>query len=556
MLSAMSHRFNRRRLLLGAAAAGSSTLVSAENPIFPILDKFIEQYLSTMNAPGMTLALANANGIVRISSFGFADLEAKAPVSPDLLFEIGSITKSFVALTLLQLKDEGKLDLGRPILEYLPWLPIETNYGPVTTHHLLTHTSGLPNGLGLFLSDPSARHVQASKPGERFHYSNPGFTILGYLIEKLDRRPWTESVRERIFRPLGMTSSEGIIAGHNRARTCRSYVPLLDDVRRAGQHPLTPAGNLVSDNAAGSIVSTPGDMGRYLQMLLKRGQAANGRIVSADGFAAFSKPYIDAKELSPTAKYGYGIGVDTLDGHTILRHSGGTISFASALHADLDSGVGAFASLNLQLGYRPNPVTQFAVQLMRAQLEGKQLPKPPDLPDPFAIANAADYVGVYTSPDNRTIEVLTQDGGLAVKMDGAAIRRRSSGDDTFWAMRPDLRRFPFVFGRSGTKVVEVAHGNAWYANSNYTGQRSFPSEESLEPFTGHYRGESALIGSMRVARRKGRLWIGGDALVPIGKALFRTGPDSPDTVEFIHVVEGKARMMKYVGADLWRVEAP
>src|SRR5215831_6723057 len=145
MLSAMSHRFNRRTLLLGAVASGSSTLLAAENPIFPILDKFIEQYLSAMNAPGMALALANSEGIVRVNSYGFADLESKAPVTPDLLFEIGSITKSFVALTLLQLKDEGKLDLGRPILEYLPWLPIETNYGPVTTHHLLTHTSGLPD---------------------------------------------------------------------------------------------------------------------------------------------------------------------------------------------------------------------------------------------------------------------------------------------------------------------------------------------------------------------------------------------------------------------------
>jgi CubicO group peptidase (beta-lactamase class C family) len=552
----MSHRFNRRTLLLGAAAAGSSSLLAADNPIFPILDKFIEQYLAAMNAPGMTLALANSGGIVRVNSYGFADLESKTPVTPDLLFEIGSITKSFVALTLLQLKDEGKLDLGRPILEYLPWLPIETNYGPVTAHHLLTHTSGLPNSLGLFLSDPSARHVQGSKPGERFHYCNMGFAILGYLIEKLDGRPWTESVRERIFRPLGMTSSEATIAGQNRARTCRSYVPLLDDLGLAGHDPLTPAGNLVFDDAAGSIVSTAGDMGRYLQTLLNRGQAAKGRVASTEGFAAFSKPYIDAKELSPTAKYGYGIGVDTLDGHTILRHTGGMISFASALHADLDSGVGAFASLNVQLGYRPNPVTQFAVRLMRAQLEGKQLPNPPELPDPFAIANAADYVGVYKSPDNRTIEVLAQTGGLVVKMDGDTVRLRSAGDDSFWAMRPDRRRFPFVFGRAGAKIVEVAHGNAWYANSNYTGPRSFASEESLEPFTGHYRGESAWMGSMRVARRKGQLWIGGDALVPIGKALFRTGPDSPDTVEFIHVVEGKARMMKYAGADLWRVEAP
>ncbi len=378
----MSHPFSRRTLLLGAAAAWPSTLLAGENPIFAVLDEFIQQCLAAMNAPGMTLALANAGGTVRVSSYGFADLETKASVTPDLLFEIGSITKSFVALTLLQLHEEKKLDLQRPILEYLPWLPLETNYGSVTTHHLLTHTSGLPNNLDLFLSDPSARHIQSSKPGERFHYCNMGFAILGYLIEKLDGRPWTDSVRERIFRPLGMTSSETVIAGHNRARMSRSYTLLIDDLGPAGRDPISPAGNQVFENAAGSIVSTPADMGRYVQMLLKRGQAAGGRIVSQDGFAAFSKPYIDAKELGPTAKYRYGIGIDTLDGHTILRHTGGTISFASALHADLDSGVGAFASLNLEAGYRPNPVTQFAVQLMRAQLQGKALPKPPVLQDP------------------------------------------------------------------------------------------------------------------------------------------------------------------------------
>jgi len=167
----MSHPFSRRTLLLGAAAAWPSTLLAGENPIFAVLDEFIQRYLAAMNAPGMTLALANAGGTVRVSSYGFADLETKAPVTPDRLFEIGWITKSFAALTLVQLHEEEKLDLHRPILEYLPWLPIETNHGPVTTHHLLTHTSGLPNNLDLFLSDPSARHIQASRPGERFHYA-------------------------------------------------------------------------------------------------------------------------------------------------------------------------------------------------------------------------------------------------------------------------------------------------------------------------------------------------------------------------------------------------
>ncbi len=549
----MSLKLDRRELLLGAAGVGAARVFAADsNPIFPGLDEFIERYMRAMNAPGMTLALANSGGVVRVKTYGFADLEARAPVTPELLFEIGSITKSFVALALLQLKDEGKLDLQRPVLDYLPWLPVETNYGTITTHHLLTHSSGLPNSLGLFLSDPSARHVQAFQPGQRFHYCNLGFAILGHLIEKLDGKPWPDSIRDRIFRPLGMSSSEAVIAGHNRARTSRSYVPLIDDIGYAGHDPLAPAGNLVFDDAAGSIVSTAGDMGRYLQMLLRKGQA----LLPAASFAQFIQPYIEAKELSPTASYGYGIGVDKLDGHTLLRHTGGMISFASAMHVDLDSGVAAFASLNVQLGYRPNPVTEFAVRLMRAQMEGKDLPKAPDLPDPMAVKNPGDYLGAYTSPDNRKIGVVPESGGLAIRLGGETIRLRAAGEDAFWAMKPDLRRFPFVFGRAESKVVELAHGAHWYTNPNYAGPRTFPPTGALEPFTGHYRGDSAWTGSVRVAVRKGQLWIGGDPLVPIGKALFRIGPDGPDTVEFLYVAEAKARMMKYDGADLWRVEAP
>src|SRR5208283_1106462 len=130
---------NRRALLLGslrAAAAGAalaplraidSFAVEAAAPgDFQQLDAFIAAYIRAMNAPGLTLGLANTDGTVRAAAFGFSDLEAKTPLTAEHMFEIGSITKSFAALTLLQLREEGKLDLNRPILEYLPWLPIQT----------------------------------------------------------------------------------------------------------------------------------------------------------------------------------------------------------------------------------------------------------------------------------------------------------------------------------------------------------------------------------------------------------------------------------------------
>ena len=323
--------------------------------------------MRAMNAPGMTQALTDTKTTIRTASYGFANVDLKAPVTPDHLFQIGSITKSFAALILLQLRDEGKVDLHRPVLEYLPWLPVTMPYGPITAHHLLTHTSGLPDASSIFQSDPGARHAQGFEPGTHFHYCNLGFAILGQLIERLDGRPWYQCLQARILTPLGMTATAAVITIESSARSATGYQPFFDDQVYPRQGRLVSRPPEVFDNPAGSIASQPGDMARYLRTLLNSGQGADGRIVSAEGFRLMSTPYIKAPEFSPSASYGYGIAVDVLDGHKILRHTGGMNCFASSIHVDLDGGVAAFASINAMQGYRPTPVTQYAVQLLRAE---------------------------------------------------------------------------------------------------------------------------------------------------------------------------------------------
>jgi D-alanyl-D-alanine carboxypeptidase len=544
---------DRRTFLRGAAIAAflvQEQIGKAASATDAALDRFIETYMRAMNSPGLTLGLANRQGTVRVASFGFSDLESKERVSTDQLFQIGSITKSFVALTLLQLRDEKKLDLHRPILEYLPWLPIETNYGPITPHHLLTHSSGLPNALGFCLTDPAARFVQAHRPGEHFHYCNLGFDLLGRLITKLDGRPWPESVRKRIFEPLGMTSSFAVINNETRLRTAKNYMPFWDDRGYPRHGQIAPAGNMLFENAAGSICSTPGDMARYMQMLLRKGEG----IVSAEGFALFCKPNIEARELSPTAQYGYGIGVDQMDSHTILRHTGGMASFSSSLIVDLDGGVAAFASVNAQFGYRPNPVTQFAVQLMNAQSEIKA----PELPDPMQVKNAADYVGTFESDTGRKLEVTNEGSGLTlIAADKQPIPLQHEGGDVFLALSPAWQTFPVQFGRADGKVCELAHGGEWYVNANYTSPRRFDVPAEYQALVGHYCSDSPWRRSVRIVIRKGKLWMDGSApLEPLGKGLFRIGEEShgPDTAEFLHLADGKALLLKVNGGDLWRIE--
>jgi D-alanyl-D-alanine carboxypeptidase len=365
-----------------------------------------------------------------------------------------------------------------------------------------------------------------------------------------------------------MTSSVAVIANENRKRTAKSYVPFYDDLTYVRQDALAPAGNLVFDDAAGSVVSTPGDMALYLQMLLRKGQGPRRRLVSEERFALFSKPYIKAKEFSPTASYGYGIVIDQLGGHTILRHTGGMASFMSATSVDLDAGVAAFASINAGQGYRPNPVTQFAVQLMGAQAGRKPLPKAPEVLDPMIIRNAGDYAGTYVSTNGREVAVIAEGDRLSMRVGSQSVPLQLAADDTFLATVQEWQRFPIVFGRAEKKagdaeknknspVVELMHGADWYTYGKYLGPRSFAITPGLESFVGHYSADSVWLGSTRVVLRKGRLWLDGlIPLQPLGQALFRVGDDpfNPDTVEFFYVVEGKARLIKLTGADLWRVD--
>jgi D-alanyl-D-alanine carboxypeptidase len=566
---------------LTAAMRADMPQPAATTPIEKDLDSYIADYMTAMNAPGMTLGLTDSNKTLRTAGYGFADVDKRIAVTERHLFEIGSITKSFVALVLLQMHDEGKLDLQTPVLDYLPELPIDAHFGPITVHHLLTHTSGLPDNLGVFLGDAEARLVQGFTPGEHFHYCNAGFDMLGLLAEKLDGRPWRDCVRARIFAPLDMTEAVGVISTAVRGRTAIGYKPFWDEQVYPRQGRLAPAPNLVMDNAAGCIASTPGDMARYARMLLNRGQGPRGRIVSEQSFALMSTPYIKAPEFSATASYGYGIAVDTLNGHKILRHTGGMIAFASSIHVDLDGGVAAFASINAMQGYRPTAVTEYAVRLLRAERETQTLPAAPAISNPLEVENAPDYAGTFTDGNGRKLEFAVEGKQLFLADAGKRIPlQHTHGDNFISTMEGVSADHTFVFGRAGTDtaksetqppgasgtgnqsqekagpVVELSYGSDWYVNAKYSGARSFTAPKEYEAFAGRYRSESAWGGDALAYVLKGQLMLDGNKLHRIGGSLFRLGDEEwmPDTAEFLCVFEGKARIVRIAGMDFWRVQ--
>ena len=564
---------DRRTFLFGigklAAAATASNAFTTSLPaaqivqdgsgIDPLLAHFADRYIQEMRAPGMTLGLVHPDGHTTAAGFGLSDLARKLPLNPDMLFQIGSISKSFCAIALLQMRDEGKLDLHQPVLEPLPWLPIETPYGEITIHHLLTHSSGLPDNPPLFLSDRNARHRQGFKPGTQFHYSNLGFEILGHLAATLDGGTYAHVLQTRILDPLGMTATRPAISNEMRASEAQSYVLYRDDLLNARDARLAEAPRAFFDSAAGCVASTASDMARYMRMLLNRGQGPTHRIVSEESLTLFATPHIEAEEFGIGAHYGYGIAIDSLDGRKLLKHTGGMQSFTSSMQIDLDGGAAAFASVNTNEGYRPNPVTTYALRLMRARAQRQPIPAPEPIEDPKMVLHAEEYAGAYKG-DAGEVHVTAQDESLFVTIGVARIRLQRVAGDSFVAEDEAWQDFLWTFLRAETNnqanpspVTELMYGSRWYVNSSYKGSVSISAPKRFAPFEGTYDSGNDFL---RVVLCKGTLFAGDTPQIEIGDGLFRASdePNSPETLEFMHVVNGRARIVLVSGVPHRRIE--
>jgi hypothetical protein len=441
---------------------------------------------------------------------------------------------------------------------------METDFGEILIHHLLTHSSGMPADAPLFPRSADWRPRQAFAPGTQFHYCNWGYDVLGRLIEYVEGRAWADVLTERILTPLEMRQTVATITSQTRSRIVQSYVALHDDRPYPRHGPLVPAGNLTVVFAAGSIASTADDMGLYLQMLLNRGRTSTGPLISEESFTLFSSPHIPAPLFGSAASYGYGIVVDQLEGRTRLRHTGGAVSFASSLQADLDSGFGAFSSINADLGYRPEPITEYTLRLLHAQAHRARLPEPPTIDATGQVVNGTDYVGVFRKPDGTQIEVKEGHGrSLVLIADGVTGGLQPLGGDLFLAEHPAFALFPLVFGRDSADsaanpapVTDLSYGADWYVNPQYHGPGPQPDSAAFERYVGTYYAENPWYDTTHIVQRQGQLYMGGDTLlVPIGDRRFRIGRDSssPELIEFADVVEGHANTLRFWGVDMRRI---
>src|SRR5215213_2216001 len=376
--------------------------------------------------PGAAVLVARGGQVLLRKGYGLANAELGVPVQPDMVFKIASVTKQFTAAAILLLQERGKLSVEDDITQYLPGYP--THGKKITLHHLLTHTSGIPELTGLPEWEPRVREdltVQQLidifkdepldfRPGEKGSYSNSGYILLGAIIEEVSGKSYEDFIEQEIFAPLGMKRSR---CGHPD-----EVVPGRVDGydKREGGYATAEFIGLTHGYAAGALLSTVGDLSLWADALLSE------KLLKKASLERMTTP---AKLTSgQSIPYGYGVGISDENEMLIIEHGGGFPGFNAHLLIIPDQRLQVIILSNL-LGQDPPPDHLAYLVAMKALGKPVEERKAVDL-DP---ATLDDYVGVYRFDETLTRMVFRQGNKLFARRVGGRTYEilASSLDDFF-----------------------------------------------------------------------------------------------------------------------------
>ncbi len=449
-------------------------------------DAFVRQKLALYQTPGMAVAFAQGGELRHARGYGLREVASGDPVTPDTLFGIGSATKSFTCLAVMQLAEAGKLALNDPVVKHLEEFRMQAlgDWPPPTIHHLMTHTSGLPPTPALAQAlmrssagDPAVdpgdlppgaepidsvdgllEHIAKSPipplgaPGQHFSYSNDGYALLGAIIERVSGMAYEDYVEEHILRPCAMertTFLDPVAQG-------LPEVTQLYAVKRGehGEEEVYPAPGwwqATPMTSAGFLRSTVTDLLHYLEAYLQGGRAPGGRVLSEAGIARMLEPQV---AMTPGQYYGYGWMVwPDFHGHRLVEHGGSLKGIAAALGMVPDAGLAGAALANLQGGPSGH--------VLLAGL-GHALGRPlavyrrafPDQGHP--VTNLPDYVGEYRSGENDRFLVAQSGEDLSCELLGQTFALQPVGRDAFTLQRRDDEIFLRFLRRADGEVYAAS----------------------------------------------------------------------------------------------------
>lgn len=313
-------------------------------------DKFFPLQMERLEIPGLSFVLVQHGEVVLAKGYGYASLEDALPISAEAtVMRIGSVSKTFVATAVMQLVEQGELDLHNDVNRYITTFQLEETYPqPVTLAHLLTHTSGIQDPPYQSSTDPSqvpplgtylaeSMPPRTSAPGETFLYSNHGYALAAYIVEEASGLPFDQYVTERILQPLGMAHSGYLLGTPLPENLAVGY--FYEDGTQNPQ-----AVDYDGTYPGGSLVSTATDMAKFMLAHLNEGCYQDLCILQPSTVAEMHRQQADTPFEGQAAAYGF---VDARqDGQRLLGHSGAIRGFGNSLNLLPDHNLGYFFSFN------------------------------------------------------------------------------------------------------------------------------------------------------------------------------------------------------------------
>jgi CubicO group peptidase (beta-lactamase class C family) len=428
-------------------------LTSADISSAQTLDRNFEEYLDAaqrvLNFSGAVL-VAKDGQVLFTKGYGMADISSSRPNAPETKYMMGSVTKQFTATAIMQLAEKKLLNLDDPIGKHLPDYPQPAAEG-VTIYHLLTHTSGITEYTDLPRFDEM--YTKAVRPedvvsifkdlpllfeaGSEWRYSNSGYYLLGFIIEKVSGETYGEYMRKHVFEPLGMSNTSfphgfADLPGSARGHRFDSASTLAPEVVVHSNLPYS----------AGGLYSTVGDMAKWDRGL------RNGTLLSPESLTRMFTPYKD--------HYGCGWFIDTLYGHQLAFHGGGGGGFRSSFMRFVDEPFCVVVFGNNDAG---------SVDRIGNGLAAIACGQPYDVPTirtPIAIESGIleDYVGDYEAgPDKYRLVTREGDSLFVQRTSGARSLLHAEAKDKFFYDSDHSVTLTFVRGTAGKVTEQIIHQN-------------------------------------------------------------------------------------------------
>ncbi len=432
---------HRKTLAASILLALAPIVTAGEDPV-----AFLDGYLKKKQIPGCAIMVRHEGRLALCQGYGLANLEHDVRVTPQTIFQSGSMGKPFTAMAVMLLVEDGKLGLNDPVAKYLK---VPSSWSGITVRHLLTHTSGLgdyPEDFSLradYTEDDFFKMVTAQPlafaPGARWSYSNLGYLSLGILMHKVTGKFYGEFLQERVFGPLGMKSTRVISESDIIPHRAAGYRLRQGELKN--QNWVSPSLNSTAD---GCLYLTAEDMAKWTEALDEE------KLLSHSSYEEMWSP-VKLNDGS-TAPYGFGWGVrKTPAGHRVLEHGGVWQGFASYIARFPDDRLTVVVLSNRLAA----PARYIAQRVAGAYVPA--LAPPVHSAKKMEPALLASYAGEYRMEDRFTVTLKVVGDHLETTWLGETVIMTPESETAFFEEGSD-RTFRFVRdgkGETTSLVISV-----------------------------------------------------------------------------------------------------